>query len=113
MFEKGQPGGGAVFNVLPRTQDPNEATVLSAWVYLRNAQDAGKIHLRLKRNAADGTELQILDAPAPEARTGWQQVKLEVPESALAGAELMVAVVDVDSGLAGRVYVDDLFVKKV
>lgn len=112
MFEKGQPGGGAVFNVLPRTQDPNEATVLSAWVYLRNAQDAGKIHLRLKRNAADGTELQILDAPAPEARTGWQQVKLEVPESALAGAELMVAVVDVDSGLAGRVYVDDLFVKK-
>lgn len=105
-------GNGNMWNVLPSTQDPNEATVLSAWVYLRNAADASKVHIRLKREKAGGGLAEQYDAPALQAQVGWQQVRLSVPERIQRDASQLVLVADVDSGLAGKVYLDDFFVKK-
>ena len=43
-------GNGNLWNNLPSTVDANAETVVSGWVYLENADDAEKVHLRYKRN---------------------------------------------------------------
>lgn len=105
-------GGGNMWNVLPASQDPNEATLLSAWVYLRNAADAAKVRIYLKREKSGGELIASYDAPALQAQIGWQQVQISIPARAEKDATQLVVVADVGPSLAGKVYLDDFFVKK-
>ena len=104
--------GGSIWNVLPDTQDANAATVLSAWVYLEYPEDAGRVHLRLKRIDGDGKDLVIYSETVQNAAPGWQKVELTVPERTPQDAAQLVIVFDVDAGTKGFVYADDFFVRR-
>ena len=96
-------GEAHLWNNLPGTVDGGAEAAVNAWVYLEKAEDASKIHLKYKR-VEDGVE-KVYEADAFTGAEGWQQVSLTVPEYPDATAPVLL--LDVDGGLAGKIYLDD------